>query len=315
MRLLHIGIFNDGEPQVSLRQALRNNSEFYVEYNHTSLSTQQIGDIMLQNVNQNNVDVIFLQIQAPNILPIDVLKELKERKIKVFNFSGDVRSPLPQWYLDVAPYCYTLFTNENDVNTIKSNGFDCEFFQVGYNECFYNTSGDKREEAQIVFFGNNYPNHYPLSNFRSNIVDMLFRVYPDRFKLYGGGWNIPSTNMNFKQIEEGSIYRGAKLGINLSHFDYSRYTSDRLFRIMACGCMCLSHKYTNIDVDFIDGVHLRTWTNENELASLIDYYLNHEEERKLIASNGEKLVKEYYTWEYRINKQLKNIINELDKRN
>jgi spore maturation protein CgeB len=79
--------------------------------------------------------------------------------------------------------------------------------------------------------------------------------------------------------------------------------------------MCLSHKYTNIDVDFIDGVHLRTWTNENELASLIDYYLNHEEERKLIASNGEKLVKEYYTWEYRINKQLKNIINELDERN
>jgi hypothetical protein len=315
MRLLHIGIFTENEPQISLRQALKNNSEFYVEYNFASLSKQEISDVMLYNVNHNNVDVIFLQIQTPDILNINVLKELKERKIKVFNFSGDVRSPLPHWYLDVAPYCYTLFTNENDINTIKSNGFDCEFFQVGYNECFYNTTGHVIGEAQIVFFGNNYMDCYPLSNFRYEIVNMLHRVYPDRFKVYGGHWNIPSRDMNYKQMEEGSIYRGAKLGINISHFNYGRYTSDRLFRIMACGCMCLSHKYTNIDVDFIDGLHLRTWSNENELTTLIDYYLNHEEERKLIASNGEKLVKEYYTWEHRINKQLKNIINELDKRN
>jgi spore maturation protein CgeB len=85
--------------------------------------------------------------------------------------------------------------------------------------------------------------------------------------------------------------------------------------MMACGTMCLSHKYTNIDVDFIDGVHLRTWSNLNELTTLIDYYLNHEEERKQIALNGQKLVQENYTWENRMSKQLKNIINELDKRN
>ena len=220
MRLLHIGIFTENEPQISLRQALKNNSEFYVEYNFASLSKQEISDVMLHNVNHNNVDVIFLQIQTPDILNINVLKELKERKIKVFNFSGDVRSPLPHWYLDVAPYCYTLFTNENDINTIKSNGFDCEFFQVGYNECFYNTNGHVIDEAQIVFFGNNYTDCYPLSNFRYEIVNMLHRVYPDRFKAYGGNWNIPSRDMNFKQMEEGSIYRGAKLGINISHFNY-----------------------------------------------------------------------------------------------
>ena len=315
MRLLHIGIFNEREPQISLRKALKDNSEFYIEYDHSTLNTQQIGDIMERNVYENSVDVIFLQIQMPNVLPINVLKKLKERKVKIFNFSGDVRSPLPQWYLDVAPYCYTLFTNENDINTIRSHGFDVDFFQVGYNDCFYNVDGHVQDEAQVVFFGNNYRNHYPMSEFREDIVKSLFRIYPDRFKVYGNGWDITSRDMNFKQHEEGSIYRGSKIGINMSHFNYGRYTSDRLFRIMACGTMCLSHKYANIDVDFIDGVHLRTWSNIEELASLIDYYLNNEEERKQIALNGQKLVQENYTWENRISKQLKNIINELDKRN
>jgi hypothetical protein len=314
MRLLHIGIFDEKEPQFSLREALRNNSSFYLEYDFRNLSMQQIAHIMLDSVNRDGVNVMFLQIQTANILPIDVLSQLHQRGVKIFNFCGDVRTPFPQWFLDVAPYCYTLFTNEHDTSIIQSHGFKAEHFQVGYNENFYNSNGDVLSEADIVFLGNNYVNVYPLSNFRFDITNFLYKTYREKFKVYGSGWwSIPSRDLNYKQTEEAAVYRGAKLAINISHFDYGRYSSDRLFRIMACGCMCLSHKYHNIDKDFIDGVHLRTWSNENELKELIDYYLVHEHERKQIALNGQRHVQEYFTWNYRISNQLKKIIYELDK--
>jgi hypothetical protein len=315
MRLLHIGIFSDNEPQVSLRQALRNNSDFYEEYNHSHYNKKQISEIMLRNVNSNNVDVIFLQIQSDGILDLETLKYIKEKGIKIFNFSGDVRTPLPKWYLDVAPYCFTLFTNENDVEEIKKAGFKAEFFQVGYNQIFYNNHSEVKKEADIVFFGNNYPNYFPLSGFRYEIVHKLKSTYGDNFKVYGCQWDLPSMDMNFKQLEEGSIYRGAKIGINISHFNYGRYSSDRIFRIMACQAMCLSHRYKNIHVDFKEGEHLRSWQNSDELIDLINYYLVNDSERLLIAKNGNEYVEKYFTWNYRISHQLKQIIYELDKQN
>ena len=315
MRLLHIGIFNDNEPQVSLRQALRNNSDFYEEYNHSHFSPKQLTDIMLTNVYNNNVDIIFMQIQSDGVLELQTLKQLSHIGIKIFNFSGDVRFPLPNWYLEVAPYCVTLFTNENDVETIKNAGYRAEFFQVGYNQIFYNNHSEVKKEADIVFFGNNYPNHFPLSHFRYEIASGLKQNFGDNFKIYGSQWDLPSRDMNFKQIEEGAIYRGAKIGINLSHFNYGRYSSDRIFRIMSCGTMCLSHRYKNIHLDFKEGEHLRTWENLDELLDLIKFYLTNDSERLAIAKKGNEYVEKYFTWEYRISNQLKQIIYDLDNKN
>jgi spore maturation protein CgeB len=270
---------------------------------------------MLRNVHNNNVDVIFMQIQSDGVLELQTLKQLSDIGIKMFNFSGDVRTPLPNWYLEVAPYCVTLFTNEHDVELIKNAGYRAEFFQVGYNQIFYNNHSEVKKEADIVFFGNNYPNHFPLSHFRYEIASGLKQNFGDNFKIYGNQWDLPSRDMNFKQIEEGAIYRGAKIGINLSHFNYGRYSSDRIFRIMSCGTMCLSHRYKNIHLDFKEGEHLRTWENLDELLDLINFYLINDSERLAIAKKGNEYVEKYFTWEYRISNQLKQIIYDLDNKN
>jgi len=60
---------------------------------------------------------------------------------------------------------------------------------------------------------------------------------------------------------------------------------------------------------FIDGQHLRTWQTFRELIELINYYLEHEDERKELALKGQQFVRENYTFDHMI----KNIIKEYEQ--
>jgi spore maturation protein CgeB len=164
---------------------------------------------------------------------------------------------------------------------LASKGFKAEYFQIGYNEEFYFPGESERKG--IVFFGNNYPGIFPLSKMRSDMVMTLEKKFDD-FEYYGN-WR-GKKDMNFKQKEEGDIYRSALMAVNVSHIDLKRYSSDRMFRAMACGAMMLTHRYQGIWEEFKEGVHLVSWESIEELCDLIGYYKNNETEAKEIAQRG-----------------------------
>lgn len=183
-------------------------------------------------VDNHKPDLIFLQIQTPGILSVDTAQYLKS-KAKVFNWTGDVRTPLPQWFKDLAPHMdSTLFTNMTDVEEMRKAGYRSDYLQIGFPEKIFKPEGIKRQEAEIIFMGNNNGG-FPLSGLRSQMVDLLQKKYGNRFKVFGTNWR--GFHAEHNQEEEAKIYRGAKIAINLSHFDYSRYSSDRLFRLMGTG--------------------------------------------------------------------------------
>lgn len=305
-RLLHIGIFNDKEPQWSLRNALKEISSEYIEYDWQSIR-HQVNQIILQH--SNSVDVIFLQLQCGGVVSPSVL-EIVKKKVKIFNFTGDVRQPLPKWYIDLAPHCTTLFTNNTDVEFLKGLGHKAVYFQIGYNSEFYTYMGDRYLDApDIVFMGNHYPGAFPLSQFRYDMVTFLQKEYGERFRVYGKGYP-GAIDLNYKQWEEANVYRSASIGINCSHFNLKQYSSDRMLRIMACGCFCLSHRFEDIEKEFSEGIHLRSWQTLEELKILIDYYLDNHNERNKIAAAGMDLVRTQYTWDYRIRNQFLQLINE-----
>jgi spore maturation protein CgeB len=103
--------------------------------------------------------------------------------------------------------------------------------------------------------------------------------------------------LNISQHKEAAHYRGAKIAINISHFNYDQYSSDRLVRILGTGTMCLSKYFINAEKRFEDGKHLRFWNTFEELENLIKYYLENEEERKHIAKRGCWLAHREYTFE------------------
>jgi spore maturation protein CgeB len=56
---------------------------------------------------------------------------------------------------------------------------------------------------------------------------------------------------------------------------------------------------------FVDGEHLRTWGDLNELTALIRHYISNTTEREQIASKGYQFVKENYTFDNMVKNLLK----------
>jgi hypothetical protein len=254
-------------------------------------------------------DLIFIQIQTPNIITEDTARILRANCKFIVNWTGDVRTPIPRWYYDIGKHIdYTCFTNMTDVEQMNKDGIPSKYLEIGFDPTIYKHDGDVIPTKDIVFFGNNYGDGYfPLSSFRVQMCNYMRSVFGVRFGVYGNGWRISNGDFNNSQIRESEAYRGSKIAINVSHFEYKRYSSDRLLRLLGTGVpICLAKWYPDIEKDYKDGVHLRTWKTLDELRDLCIYYLKpeNEKERLKIVKNGSKLAHKMFTFD----NMIKNLI-------
>lgn len=323
MDVLFIGLFNAHEPQQCMRDGLKDlatkNGGQYDEINWVEIRDRsgiaEMRDSLIRQVSELSPDLLFMQIQYPDVIDEETAKAFAHHSGYVVNFTGDVRHPFPLWYIEIGRHLdLTLFTNDHDADFACSQGINAKFLQVGYEHTIYNPEGEKNTNgAEIVFMGNNYADKFPLSGFRKDMVEGLYQRYGNNFRVYGGNWSrVNSENLMFQQEKEAATYRNCKIAINLSHFNYGRYSSDRLFRILGCGAFCLSHRYLHIEKDFTENTHLRTWETFSELYDLIDHYLddNASAERQEMARAGNLLVEKVGTWSARYD-QMMEIINHI----
>jgi spore maturation protein CgeB len=294
--IYHIGMFKVNEPQWYLRNMLKSIGN-YIEDDWPTL-LKQLGKVrfrqyVLTQCRTHKPDVVFMQLQTPDVLDVATVTAMRKMGIRVFNWTGDVRAPLPLWYITLGKACSaTLFTNETDVEQAQKMAIKADYFQITDDETIYSCNGPLKRVGEIVFMGNHYANIFPLSSLRYNMVMELRKAFPGLFAVVGSGWKgAEAMNLNFKQEEESAVYRGCKIAINCSHFDYERYSSNRLFRIMLSGAFCLSHHYKGIEKDFEVGAHLDTWRTIDELKEKVKYYLENEQLRNAIAQAGHEHVK------------------------
>lgn len=271
MRLFYIGIYNNFEPQMGMRRALRSISKAYDELDWATFKKSHgasFGKALVNRVNNFTPDVVFMQIQTPNIITPEIAKEINGVKV---NWTGDVRENI-DWYIDVAPFVnVTLFTNMDDVYTLREQKLNADFLQVSVNEEIYKPNGKYVSFAPIVFFGNNYGRQFHLSEYRYKIVTQLKRDYGNEFAIFGSGWHgLEAGNLNGQQGKEAMVLRGAKIALSISHFDRERYFSDRLLRAMFCGCAVISHKYKGIETDFDNTENIYWYDNYEDLTESID---------------------------------------------
>jgi hypothetical protein len=181
-----------------------------------------------------------------------------------------------------------------------------------------------------VIFDSTKPTTIP---FRMVSTERLKNEFGSRFGLYGGGWDKNENNFSLSILphmnqtqnnyikyadgnissyaEEGKAYRSCKIAINLSHFEYSRYSSDRMFRILGSGAFCLTHRFPDIEKDFKIDEEVVVWENLDDLCNKIRHYLTNEKERQIIATNGCDLARDKYTWDS-FAENLKLIINKYE---
>jgi len=299
-RIFHISLGTHQKAQIKALSGLGN----YENFDWTATRRDEpFQYLLMRAIKKFNPELIWMQIQRPGIVTPEMVRTWREAGATVINWTGDVRQPLPPWYVNVGRECsMSLFTNDTDIRLMREHGCKADYLQIGYDEKVYFPAGEKSDCPEIVFFGNSYGgNHFPLSEMRRRMVKQLKSVYGDNFGLYGNGWKgLEDGNYNGDEVMEAKILRGCKIAINLSHFNRGRYTSDRMFRILGCGTMCISHAYVGMEQEFKNNVHLQSFQELKHLVPLINRYLARDRERKQIGINGYNLVKSRDTWAHRI---------------
>lgn len=308
MNILFIGIFDNNEPNTALRNAFQKVSKIYVEVAWNLIPKDWLHEYVAQALrNLHKVDLIFLQLQAPDIIKGVTLEMMKQTGAFICQWTGDARQPLPRHYIDFGRQIdLSLFSNQNDVDTMRSNGVKADFLQVAADHTIYTPIGPKIITPNIVFMGNNYNNTFPLSKYRFKMVEFLRNHYRSDFGLYGCNWpkEWKIKSLMYNHQEEAKIYRSCKIAINLAHYDLKKYASDRLFRIMSSGAFCISKVYPEMQ-EFENGKNMVTFNGElSDLKAKIDYYLRAHDLRMAIAKNGCEATHNNWTWDHRIQELL-----------
>lgn len=297
---MYVGLCVQPKPYNGFQQAF---IDVVGEENYREISTgeENLNAKVLIIANEFKPDIVFMQIQAENIILKNVCERLKELGAFVINWNGDKRHETPQWMIDLAPYVScTSFSNMDDVNYMRSLGFKSEYLEIGYDPLIYTPIGESYEVPEIVFMGNNYGHgHFPMSTFRIEMVEFLQKEYGNRFGVYGHGWQNGNGNVNHSQWEEAKHYRGAKIAINVSHFDSLNYNSDRLLRILGSGVTCISYAHKGMIDTYKDNVGY--FIDLNNLKETIDYVLSNYDKQNL---SGNEFVLNNFTFKH----QVENII-------
>lgn len=92
------------------------------------------------------------------------------------------------------------------------------------------------------------------------------------------------------------VYRDSKINLNITLHCITSGLSQRVFDVMAAGGFLVTNYQKEVEEFFTIGEDLVVYHNYQELKQIVDYYLEHEEEREAIARSGQKKVMEKHTY-------------------
>jgi len=311
-----VGIYSSRGMEIGFKKAGFTDYDF-LDYQSIRFNegTNGLLQRMLVKANICKPELIFIHIQNNDILDVETIKSLSKIGFTVlYNFDCRNKDE-SKWMYDLAPYFgLVLFSNQEDVDNCKELGIkNVSVLQSSADFDFYNKTGiDISKYPDVVFVGNNYVGtnlSFDLAKERQEIIDFLYLEFDNKFESYGRG----QSGQMIDPYEESVCYNSAKIAISQSNFDKEFYTSDRIWKIMACGTFCLARYFDGIEKIFERGVHLDWFNGLDELKEKVEYYLENEDEREAIAKVGMNLVRENHSWANRfeemellINKTLSN---------
>lgn len=135
---------------------------------------------------------------------------------------------------------------------------------------------------------------------RERVLGLLGKRY--ELDLYSGS-KLPGLLQGLKIREKGFadyerqmpyVFHYSKINLNITSKTIESGIPLRVFDILSCGGFCLTNYQPEIAEYFTDGEDLVMYSGMDDLLRKVDYYLNHEEERKWISRNGyQKVVKDF----------------------
>lgn len=270
---------------------------------------------------KNNIDE-FLKNKINEIKPDIILKEdigtliLNQKTYKCMIVS---RAKLVQWTQDVIKIdslqannilefsklgALSLFSNYINIDWLKSKGYEAGFLAPSVDFNIYKQRERIVRYRGVSFIGNNLDDSTTLGKYRQEMVSFLEDTYKDEFSLWGQNWF--KGNGYVGGILEAEAYSESLMAINISQYKDIRYSSDRIFKLIGCKCLCLNYDYPGCDVDF---PYVVNWKTLSDLKYIINYYQKNPEERVALVNKAYEHLVQNHTWKNRV-QQFKYLIDK-----
>jgi spore maturation protein CgeB len=298
-----IGI--DPPPHYVIRKAFQSRFEVVYDFDwlniYHQIGLQAMQQQFLELLKSFKPDYCFMQVQNPGAMDVLTIREMA-KYTKIIHWSGDVRDS-PGWYNWIASLGrevhLTVLCNETDVERVRELGVNAAYLQIGFDNVYYQRRERIEGWPEIVFAANNH-DIFELSAYRAETVLALYEAFPSRFQVFGNGWEKYGIHTQWLNNSlEAECYNSCKIALSISNFQYKRYYSDRLLRIMACGCCPISHWFPNLENDFTPGYNIVTFSDHKELIEKCNHYLEQDNERKEIGDNAFDTAHTKCTWDVR----------------
>jgi len=325
-RVLHVHLATGEEPQASLCDALASLAEpgGHERIDWTALATPaERHRAVVDAAGRLRPTLIFMQLQRPGVLSPQTIQDARRASGRddcvIATWCGDVggvngpdSTPGDAYAFDLGRHCdLMLYTSSSQVRAHRSRGMACAaYLQIGYDEARY-FEGDESQYGtrhDVVFLGSKYQaSHFAgmksaETGLRSEVVGMLRQRFGDRFGLFGNGWGDGVASL--PPAQSGEAYRHSHLGISVSlTSQLERYSSDRLFRALACGAPVLVKDFSDAaSLGLRDGVNCLVWTHPQEAVDSVERWVAPERRQALrvIGRRGAALACEHHAWTTRL---------------
>lgn len=252
--------------------------------------------------------LLFTQAHAPDSIPIKYIAAAREAcpEMVVVNWNGDVYThglTTPEMIAYLQHFDIQLVVNDSVLSEYRANGINAAYWQVAY-EPVDDNNLPPMPAHDVVFLGNAY------SKPRQQLGQMLQNMQGVNVGLYGRGWKWGNGDTTYNFPAGASLYRNAKIAIGDNQYQDQRgFVSNRLFEALAGGAFLLHQTIPGLEdlTGLVDGVHYVSWTDLNDLQRKIQYWLQtrREQKRAEIAAVGRAFVRQYHSFDVRVDELLR----------
>lgn len=139
--------------------------------------------------------------------------------------------------------------------------------------------------------------------FLGALLDGPLQIFGDRGWIeerWVGGLKQHYAEQSLRYDEESPyVYANSRINLNLFNIQCVNSPTIRMFDVMACGGFLLTEYRPFMDRFFHIGEHLDVFRTREELAEKVQYYLEHDDERKRTAQAGQAFVLEHHRYRHR----------------
>jgi len=256
---------------------------------------------MLHEIIEYNPEFVLFSKGRPQGEVDELVKLLKTFKIKTITWLFDLYFGLKSDRINRLKSGRCPYNSDIIIST--DGGHQKEFGEIGIKHICVRQGIHKPEAIlyekdkvhDIIFVGGDYFNN------RGWLLNGLKDKYGSKFETFGFPEQIRNLPLN-------ELYASTKIVVGDSQ-PSPNYWSNRIYETLGRGGFLIHPKVEGLEKEFEDKVHLVLYERENieELTKLIDYYLEHEEEREKIRKAGFEHVRDNYTYEDRCKELLSKI--------